>query len=149
VRAQYQALTEEHESSIATIKRLEAEIKERSEEKKAAKGSDQALGDLTSKLKAATDKLVTVTAEKAKLEGYLRTAKSIIKEEREKQKQFQDQELVKIQKQNEEVIAMLRNQIKDKDKEIGHFKVKFCRFYWSDLRSTATVVRQNLQYDLQ
>jgi hypothetical protein len=49
----------------------------------------------------------------------------MIRDERAKNKENQDTELVKVQKQFDETVLSLRNQLKEKEKEMTHFKVTF------------------------
>jgi hypothetical protein len=80
----YELLQKEHEFMVAKLQQLEQENKRQLEEmnnllKESKKNSEtyQEIADLNNKLKAATDKLNSLTAEKTKLEGYLRTAKTV------------------------------------------------------------------------
>jgi hypothetical protein len=77
-------LQKEHEITVAKLQQLEQENKRQLEEmnnllKESKKNSEtyQEIADLNNKLKAATDKLNLLMAEKTKLEGYLRTAKTV------------------------------------------------------------------------
>ena len=47
----------------------------------------------------------------------------MIREERAKSKESQDGELHKIHKQYEDAINVLKNQLKEKEKELAHYKV--------------------------
>ena len=137
----HQTLTEQHEQTVASLKALEADNKKQLEEinnllKEKQKSSDDkhVLIDLQAQLKAANgkasllhsnaqEKLVALTAEKTKLEGYLRTAKQMIREERTKIKEAQSSQLAQAQTQYEEVMQTLKNQVKEKERELTHFKV--------------------------
>lgn len=46
----------------------------------------------------------------------------MIRDERAKNKENQDTELIKVQKQFDETVLSLKNQLKEKEKEMSHFK---------------------------
>jgi len=78
--------------------------------------------DLEMKVKALTEKLSTLSSEKTKLEAYLRTAKTMLRTEREKAKEMVEKECLNIQKQYEDLVESLKHQIRERDKEIDFQK---------------------------
>ena len=77
LKATYQTLLDEHEATLVLIKKLEGENKKGMEEINSLLKDKAVLSDVNAKLKIAQEKITTITAEKTKLEGYLRTAKSV------------------------------------------------------------------------
>lgn len=129
LKQSHQTLSEQHEQTVAALKALESDNKKQLEEinnllkeKQKANDDKHAVIDLNAKLKASNEKLAALTAEKTKLEGYLRTAKQMIREERSKIKDTQSSQLAQAQTQYEEVVQSLKNQLKDKERELAHFK---------------------------
>jgi len=125
----HQTLSEQHEQTVAALKALESDNKKQLEEinnllKEKQKASDDkhAVIDLNAKLKASNEKLAALSTEKTKLEGYLRTAKQMIREERSKIKDVQSSQMAQAQTQYEEAVQSLKNQLKDKERELTHFK---------------------------
>jgi len=117
LRQSIQHLNEQHEQDTKTVKNLE-EINTSLK----SKANTEDTGELTAKLKVSTDKITILVAEKLKLEGYLRTAKQMIREERSKRQDLVKNETSKVEKQQEEALKTFRNQIKEKDKEIAYLK---------------------------
>jgi len=129
LKASYQKVFAQNEKYMDSIKQLEAQNKRHLEEinnllKDTKKTSEdkQLMSDLTLKLRAAAEKIAVLSTEKSKLEGYLRTAKTMIREERSKTKDLPDQVSQKLQKQFEESIQLFKNQIKEKEKELASQK---------------------------
>eukprot|EP01114_Cavostelium_apophysatum_P013385 TRINITY_DN3232_c0_g1_i1.p1 TRINITY_DN3232_c0_g1~~TRINITY_DN3232_c0_g1_i1.p1 ORF type:complete len:700 (+),score=248.55 TRINITY_DN3232_c0_g1_i1:182-2281(+) len=113
--ARVKQLEEENKKQLEEINALLKEKQRLSEDK-------QNVGDSAVKLKAALEKVTVLTNEKTKLEGYLRTAKTMIRDERDKSKSQQGAASQNVIKQYEDTINMLNNQIKENDKEISHLK---------------------------
>jgi hypothetical protein len=71
----YEQLKAEHENTLARLRELESNNKKLLDQQRDdKKGSEE---DLANKLKLAAEKISTLSQEKTKLEGYLRTAKTV------------------------------------------------------------------------
>jgi hypothetical protein len=70
-------LVDEHEATITVMKKLELDEKKHLEEINTLLKDRQQITELYAKVKLAQDKITALTTDKAKLEGYLRTAKSV------------------------------------------------------------------------
>ncbi len=81
--------------------------------------SGDATSDLRAKLEQANKKIEHVNAEKVKLEGYLKLAKSMVKELKQK---GSPEPSLEAEKHNQEKIALLEKQLAEKDKQIAVHK---------------------------
>eukprot|EP01112_Ceratiomyxa_fruticulosa_P023585 TRINITY_DN9086_c0_g2_i1.p1 TRINITY_DN9086_c0_g2~~TRINITY_DN9086_c0_g2_i1.p1 ORF type:complete len:744 (-),score=212.05 TRINITY_DN9086_c0_g2_i1:96-2327(-) len=88
-------------------------------------GKEQALSEVNEKLKLALEKITVLTTDKGRLEGYVRTAKAMIRDLREKGNQLTLDEQEKIKKRYEEVVSTLQTQLLEKDKEIQLHKRRY------------------------
>ncbi len=77
LRQTYQSLLDEHDATVTVMKKLEQENKKHLEEINTLLKDRSQITELQSKFKLAQDKVTALTTDKAKLEGYLRTAKSV------------------------------------------------------------------------
>ncbi|PRP87618.1 hypothetical protein PROFUN_04645 [Planoprotostelium fungivorum] len=111
LRASLSVLTQEQTALQQTMVRLEAENRRIAEDNNVLLREKQKTEETMTQLKSAQDEVKTLQAEKVKLEGYLRTAKNMIKTERTKV----DGEVEKVQKKNEENIVALKAQLKEKE----------------------------------
>jgi len=104
----YQTLSENYEKSVSLVKNLQnVLLKER-----------HTISEISKQLKSSIEKNAELMSEKTKLEGYLRTAKKMLQDEREKSKDALEIESQRNRKQYEQVIESLKRQIKDKEEEV-------------------------------
>eukprot|EP01113_Clastostelium_recurvatum_P031446 TRINITY_DN3926_c0_g1_i2.p1 TRINITY_DN3926_c0_g1~~TRINITY_DN3926_c0_g1_i2.p1 ORF type:complete len:713 (-),score=243.35 TRINITY_DN3926_c0_g1_i2:201-2339(-) len=85
----------------------------------------QAVDELIEKLRVSSEKITTLTNDKARLEGFLRTAKSMIKDLRERGGAIATEEQEKAKKRYEGIIESYQNQLGEKDKEVQLYKKTF------------------------
>lgn len=111
LKDQLNKLNEENKVNLADINKLLKDKQELMSYK-----TDSEL--FTDKLKAAAEKIATLSAEKTKHEGFLRAAKSIISEQREQIKQLNEKGSEKLRKDLEDSLQTYRNQLKEKDNQI-------------------------------
>jgi chromosome segregation ATPase len=120
------------DDSKKKLEEINTLLKEKQELLKSSPNSEE----MAEKLKSAAEKIATLSADKSRLEGYLRTAKTMIKELREQKQEVQAQEVQKMKKQFEDTIQSLqkqledttlslRNQLKEKEKEVEMVKRLF------------------------
>lgn len=77
MKQQHQSLVDEHEATVTVMKKLEQDEKKHLEEINTLLKDRHQITELQAKLKLSQDKITTLTTDKTKLEGYLRTAKSV------------------------------------------------------------------------
>jgi len=125
-------LMQELTKKDATIVDLEEQLRKVYEEAKRYRANAAASGEaklegpvveeIAMKLAQVQEKNEALNSEKLRLEGYLRTAKKMIRELRQQKKDDVDAETAKQSRQAEETMQVLRAQLLEKEREIKHLK---------------------------